>query len=31
MINIRHAVEKDVPQLLDIYNEVIANTTCLRG
>ncbi len=29
MINIRHAIEKDIPQLLDIYNEVIANTTAV--
>jgi len=29
MINIRTAKEDDLPQLLDIYNEVIANTTAV--
>ena len=29
MINIRRAVENDLPQILVIYNEVIANTTAV--
>jgi L-amino acid N-acyltransferase len=29
MIQIRHAVENDLPQILDIYNDVIVNTTAV--
>lgn len=29
MIQIRHAMETDLPQILDIYNEVILNTTAV--
>ena len=29
MIEIRDAIESDLPQMLDIYNEVIANTTAV--
>ncbi len=29
MINIRYAVENDLPQILAIYNEVIVNTTAV--
>ena len=29
MINIREAVEADLPQMLDIYNDVIINTTAV--
>jgi L-amino acid N-acyltransferase len=29
MIRIRHAEEADLPQILDIYNEVIINTTAV--
>ena len=29
MINIRHAVEADLPQILDIYNDAILNTTAV--
>ena len=29
MITIRHATENDLPQILDIYNDVIINTTAV--
>lgn len=29
MINIRHGTENDLPQMLEIYNEIIANTTAV--
>jgi len=29
MIRIRHAMDEDLPQILDIYNEVILNTTAV--
>ncbi|MFM6924930.1 MAG: N-acetyltransferase family protein [Ferruginibacter sp.] len=29
MINVRHATEDDLPQILDIYNEIIKNTTAV--
>ena len=29
MISIRHAEEKDLPQMLEIYNDVILNTTAV--
>ncbi len=29
MITVRHATEADLPQILDIYNEIIANTTAV--
>lgn len=29
MITVRHATETDLPQILDIYNEIIANTTAV--
>ena len=29
MINVRHATESDVPAMLEIYNEIILNTTAV--
>lgn len=29
MINVRHATENDVPAMLEIYNEIILNTTAV--
>ncbi|MEP7237479.1 MAG: N-acetyltransferase family protein [Ferruginibacter sp.] len=29
MITIRHAIENDLPQILEIYNDIIANTTAV--
>ena len=29
MITVRHATENDLPQILEIYNEIIANTTAV--
>ena len=29
MITVRHATENDLPQILDIYNDIIANTTAV--
>jgi len=29
MITVRHAAEEDLPQILDIYNDVIKNTTAV--
>lgn len=29
MVTVRHATENDLPQILDIYNEIIANTTAV--
>ena len=29
MITVRHATENDLPQILDIYNEIIKNTTAV--
>ena len=29
MIKVRHATENDLPQILDIYNDIIANTTAV--
>ena len=29
MIEIRHALEKDLPEILDIYNDAILNTTAV--
>ena len=29
MITVRHAIENDLPQILDIYNDIIKNTTAV--
>lgn len=29
MVTVRHATENDLPQILDIYNEIITNTTAI--